>query len=138
MTNFGDGAMSQGVVSEAFIFAADYQAPIVFVVDRTGNRAAFAPKHILNFWLSKDLSANWGIGGGGRFVSDQFIAEDNAFAIDGVMTFDAMVYYDFGMARLRLNLRNLTNREYYLRGFGAASVIPAPPFTAYLGVDFRL
>ncbi len=119
-------------------FLVSVNPPIVFVVDRTGNRAAFAPKHILNFWLSKDLSENWGIGGGGRFVSDQFIAEDNAFAIDAVMTFDAMVYYDFGMARLRLNLRNLTNREYYLRGFGATSVIPAPPFTAYLGVDFRL
>jgi len=55
-----------------------------------------------------------------------------------MMTFDAMAYYDFGMARLRLNLKNLTNREYFLRGFGATSVIPAPPFTAYLGVDFRL
>jgi len=36
LTNFGDGAMSQGVVSEAFIFAADYQAPIVFVVENNG------------------------------------------------------------------------------------------------------
>ena len=119
-------------------FLVSVNPPILFVVDRTGNRAAFAPKHILNFWLSKDLSEHWGIGGGGRFVSDQFIAEDNALAIDGMMTFDAMAYYDFGMARLRLNLKNLTNREYFLRGFGATSVIPAPPFTAYLGVDFRL
>lgn len=36
LTNFGDGAMSQGVVSEAMIFAATFKAPIVFVVENNG------------------------------------------------------------------------------------------------------
>ncbi len=36
VTNFGDGASSQGVVAEAFNFAAVYKAPIVFIVESNG------------------------------------------------------------------------------------------------------
>ncbi len=36
LTNFGDGAMSQGVVSESFIFAATFKAPIVFMLENNG------------------------------------------------------------------------------------------------------
>lgn len=36
LTNFGDGAMSQGAVNEAFNFAAVSKAPIVFVCENNG------------------------------------------------------------------------------------------------------
>ncbi|MGI9014324.1 MAG: pyruvate dehydrogenase (acetyl-transferring) E1 component subunit alpha [Phycisphaerales bacterium] len=36
LVNFGDGASSQGVVSEAFNFAAVYQSPVVFVLENNG------------------------------------------------------------------------------------------------------
>jgi len=36
VTNFGDGAISQGAVNEAFNFAAVYKSPIVFVVENNG------------------------------------------------------------------------------------------------------
>jgi pyruvate dehydrogenase E1 component alpha subunit len=36
MTNFGDGAMSQGVVAEAFNFASVNAAPVVFVCENNG------------------------------------------------------------------------------------------------------
>ena len=36
LTNFGDGAISQGGVSEGFNFAAVYKAPVVFVVENNG------------------------------------------------------------------------------------------------------
>ena len=112
--------------------------PAVVVFDRSGNDPAFAPKHILNFWLSHDFASNWGIGGGGRYVSNQFIAEDNVFALDGVLTFDAMIFYRTGAVQLRLNVKNLTDREYFLRGFGGTSVIPAPPISAFFSVDVKM
>ncbi|HSF18836.1 MAG TPA: TonB-dependent siderophore receptor [Vicinamibacteria bacterium] len=111
--------------------------PTFELFDRSGNRPAFAPKHVLNFWLSKEFG-NWGVGGGGRYLSSQFIAENNEFSLDSVMTFDATVFYDLGGVRLRLNIKNLTDEEYYLRGFGGNSVIPAPPFGAYFGFDWTL
>lgn len=36
VTNFGDGASSQGVVAESFNFAAVYKAPVVFVIENNG------------------------------------------------------------------------------------------------------
>lgn len=36
MTNFGDGALSQGTVAEAFNFAAVYCAPVVFMLENNG------------------------------------------------------------------------------------------------------
>ena len=36
LTNFGDGAISEGAVSEAFNFAAVYKSPVVFVVENNG------------------------------------------------------------------------------------------------------
>ena len=75
--------------------------------------------------------------GGARYLADQFIAEDNEFVIDGVLTFDAMASYAFRDLRLDLNLKNLTNREYNQRGVGDSSVTPADPFTVYFGVVYR-
>jgi len=36
VTNFGDGASSQGIVAESFNFAAVYKAPIIFIVESNG------------------------------------------------------------------------------------------------------
>jgi iron complex outermembrane receptor protein len=110
--------------------------PIRF--DRSGNRTAFAPKHIMNFWVLKDFSNGFGIGGGPRYVSDQFISEDNSFAINGYLTWDAVVYYDWSQWRLSLNFKNLSDKDYEIRGFGSSSVIPADPFSIYGGIEFKL
>lgn len=112
--------------------------PAFAIVDYSGNTPAFAPKHIFNFWVSHDFASNWGVGGGGRYVSDQYIAENNVLALDGVVTFDAMVFYEIGVTRLRLNVKNLTDRQYFLRGFGSTSVIPAPPISAFFSVDVQM
>jgi len=114
-----------------------FTGPFFEVIDRSGNRPAFAPEHIFNAWISKDLGRDFLVGGGARYLADQFIAEDNEFVIDGVLTFDAMASYSFRDLRLDLNLKNLTNREYNQRGFGDSSVTPADPFTVYFGVIYR-
>jgi iron complex outermembrane receptor protein len=104
------------------------------LVDRSGNRPAFAPSHVFNLWLDKEYRA-FSLGGGARYLSRQFIAEDNAFAIDDALTFDATLGYRRGNWRLSLNLRNLTGTAYETRGFGSHSVIPGDPFALYLGLD---
>jgi len=107
-------------------------------VDRSGNTPAFAPQHILNLWATRTFKNGFGIGGGPRYVSDQFISEDNVFKIDRYLTWDAAVFYDLDRCRFSLNFKNLTDREYETRGFGSTSVLPADPFAVYAGVDFRL
>jgi iron complex outermembrane receptor protein len=112
--------------------------PSFVVLDRTGNQAAFAPKHIFNLWVLHDVTKKIKIGAGPRYVSSQFIAEDNVFEIDGYLTIDAYAAYLWDNWRFSVNLRNLTDKEYLTRGFGSTSVIPADPISVYFGVDFRL
>jgi catecholate siderophore receptor len=107
-------------------------------VDRTGNTPAFAPEHILNLWVTKEWENGFGAAVGPRFVSSQFIAEDNAFEIDGYATLDAAVFYDLDRWRFSVNFRNITDTAYELRGFGTTSVTPADPAAVYVGVDFKL
>ncbi|HET9482044.1 MAG TPA: TonB-dependent siderophore receptor [Candidatus Polarisedimenticolia bacterium] len=111
--------------------------PIFATLDRSGNTPSFAPEHILNFWVSQKFENGFGVGGGARYLSDQYIAEDNAFAIDEYVTVDAAVYYTTGPWDLSLNFWNLTDREYETRGFGSTSVIPAAPFSVFGGVQYR-
>lgn len=112
--------------------------PFFGIVDRTGNDPAFAPRHILNAWVTKTFRNGIGVGGGPRYVSSQFIDEDNAFKIDGYVTLDAVGFYDYKHWRFALNFKNLTDTKYETRGFGPFSVIPASPFAIYGSIDFRL
>lgn len=124
--------------SEQVIIGIDpFFRPIFGTVDRTGNRPTFAPRHIFNAWVSRSIARTLVVGGGARYVSNQFIAEDNGFVIDGVLTFDAMASYAFRDLVLELNIKNLTNREYDRRGFGDNSITPADPITVYFGVGYR-
>lgn len=114
-----------------------FQPPVSFTLDHSGNTPAFAPEHIANLWVTQRLPAGFGLGFGGRYVSEQFIAENNAFAIDDYFTLDAAVYYDRGPWQLNLNFKNLTDEEYLTRGFGGSSVIPAPGFATYAGFHYN-
>ena len=111
--------------------------PIFATVDRSGNTPTFAPRHIANLWVSRQFDSGLGLGGGARYVSGQFIAEDNLFSIDGYVTYDAAVTWTKGEWGLSLNLKNLTGREYETRGFGSTSVLPAAGFAAYGGIQRR-
>jgi iron complex outermembrane receptor protein len=100
------------------------------VVDWSGNVPAFAPRHLFSLWTVK-RAGPVSVGVGGRYVGRQFIAEDNAFAVDAHLVLDAMASYRFRRATLSVNARNLTGREYETRGFGRTAVIPADPFAVY-------
>lgn len=106
-------------------------------IDRSGNTPAFAPEHLVNIWVSQRFGNGWGFGAGARFVSEQFIAEDNQFAIDDYLLFDAALYYTIDRWELSLNFQNITDEDYETRGFGSSSVIPANPFSVHAGFNYR-
>ena len=66
------------------------------------------------------------------------MAEDNVYEIDSALTLDCGLTYRQGPALLRLNLKNVTGSEYETRGFGAASVIPAAPFSFKATLGYSL
>jgi TonB-dependent siderophore receptor len=112
--------------------------PIFGTVDRSGNTPAFAPKNLATLWVGYNFRGGLGIAGGARYVGTQYIAEDNAFALSSYTVVDATVSYRFKTVKLFLNLRNLTDTEYEVRGFRNTSVTPATPFAAYAGLSLNL
>jgi TonB-dependent siderophore receptor len=107
-------------------------------IDRSGNVPAFAPEHMANLWVSKRFGNGFGLAGGGRYLSEQFIDEDNVFEAEASVTLDAALFYEWSDWRVNLNLKNLTDEEYFTRGFGSNSVIPAEGFALYGGVEYRV
>ncbi len=89
-------------------------------------------------WTAKGFHNGFELGVGARYVSDQFIAEDNQFKIDGVLTFDASISYTYKQMKFRMNAKDLTDRKYATRGFGATSVIPSEPFGMYCAFEINL
>ena len=111
--------------------------PFTFgTVDRAGNRAPFAPRHIFSVWTSRQFSRGFGIGVGSRYVSGQFIAPNNVFELDDYLVFDAVASYGVRNWKISLNFKNLSNRDYAMRGFGANSVIPADGFGVFATLTF--
>lgn len=112
--------------------------PAFATVDRSGNRPAFAPEHLANLWVSRRFANGLGAGIGGRYLSEQFIAEDNAFELEDTFTLSAALFYDLGDWSLGLHLDNLTDEEHFTRGFGSTSVIPAAGLTVQGNVAYRI
>ncbi len=108
------------------------------LVDRSGNRAAFSPRHIFNGWTAREFDNGLEFGIGARYVASQFIAEGNQFQIRDVLTLDASVSYAYRKMKFRINAKNLTNQEYETRGFGSTSIIPANPFGMYCAFEINL
>lgn len=108
--------------------------PVTF--DRSGNRPAFAPEHLLNFWGSKTFTNGLAIGVGGRYIGEQFIAEDNSFTAPDSFVLSASAAYAWDRYRLSVNVENATDTRYLWRGFGSQSVTPAAPVAAFLRLGY--
>jgi TonB-dependent siderophore receptor len=111
--------------------------PVFLTFDRSGNAPAFAPEHLARLWVSHGFGGGFGLAAGARYVGEQFVAEDNAFALDDALLLDAAISWDRGPQRFSLNFKNLADEEYETRGFGGSSVIPAPGFSVVGSVGFR-
>jgi outer membrane receptor protein involved in Fe transport len=92
----------------------------------------------LNLWASKRIGRGLSLGLGARYVSDQFIAENNEFTIAGYFLLDAMASYRRGRFKGSVFLKNITDEEYVTRGFGSSAVIPASPFAVYGRIEVGL
>ena len=66
----------------------------------------------------------------------QVIAPDNGFELDDYLVFDAVASYGLGNWKVSVNFKNLSNRDYAVRGFGANSVIPADGFGVFATLTF--
>lgn len=101
------------------------------ILDHSGNTPAFAPENIANLWSIKEFANGLSLSGGLRYISSQFIAEDNQFELDSTTTLDLAAAYGWQNWKVRLNLKNVTDEEYFTRGNDGVSVTPVAGFGAF-------
>jgi iron complex outermembrane receptor protein len=108
------------------------------LADFSGNMPSFIPAHILNIWITKEFINGMGFGFGMRYISNQYVHVDNNFELDEYVTFDASLFYKFTKGGWHINVKNLTNTQYFTRGLGPYSLIPAGLSSLYVSVYFAL
>lgn len=115
--------------------------------NNVGNRLVNAPTNMGSLYLSHTLRFSWlpgelRIGGGGRYVGTRAGDPENSFIMPAYTVADAYVAWDNTLigkhSQLKLNVKNLFNREYYESSAGNLRVIEGEPRTLYLqaAVDF--
>ena len=111
--------------------------PVYGTLDRSGNVSPFAPKHLFSIRGRLDLGSGFLASAGLRANSEQYIAEDNAFAIPGATFVDASLSYSRGAARVSVIGDNLFDEDTFTRGFASYSVLPVAPRRVSVRLDLR-
>lgn len=98
------------------------------------NRAALTPQNSANVWLMHNLGGGFSVGGGLNYVGDRYTSADNLVTLDSYLTADAVAMYQSKRYDIALNLKNITDKEYFISGHGTSNNLNAPgaPRTAEL------
>lgn len=124
---------------------------VLNTVDGTaGSIPANTPKDTFNLWTTYDIDSTWQIGGGAFYMSPRFAANSgisstlpqgniDLVSVPGYTRWDATLAYHQQKYDIRLNILNLTNKDYYdalIPSDGGRSV-PGIGRTALLTATYR-
>lgn len=104
-----------------------------------GERLGNVPLHMARLWLTYDQGGpreGWGGGAGLRYVSTNTAQFDNT-KLPAYTVFDMGLWYKLKTVKLRLNIDNLSDKEYYARAHSQAMVHPGAPRTVTASASFQ-
>ena len=102
----------------------------------SGNVLPNTPKHSATLWSTYRIDKSWEVGGGAVYSSERLVNNANTAIIDGYTRFDATVAYLTKQYDLRLNLQNLTDKEYFDVASGGRAT-PATGRTVLATLTYR-
>lgn len=111
------------------------------VLDGTqGKELANTPKNTAILWTSYHLTPEWEIGGGATLLSSVYAANTNLSEASGCICYDATVAYHHPKYDLRLNVLNLTDKDYIASAqpSDVGRYVPGVGRTALATATFRL
>ena len=80
---------------------------------RDGNVLPNTPKHSATLWSAYRIGHGWEIGGGAVYSSSRLLNNANSAKVGGYTRYDATLAYLTKKYDVRLNLQNLTDKEYF-------------------------
>lgn len=101
-----------------------------------GNVLPNTPRHSASLWSTYRIGKAWEIGGGAVYSSERLVNNANTAVVDGYTRFDATVAYLTKQYDLRLNMQNLTDKQYFDVASGGRAT-PATGRTVMATVTYR-
>lgn len=132
--DLGDGLSLQGGVTllDARVTrsnntTAPAVTPAVTATALEGKRAANAPELMATLWTMKKINDQWRVGLGIRHQSESYASTTNAVELRSYTVLDAGLYHERGPWSLALNIRNLTDKNYYESSTNDLGILPGAP-----------
>ena len=119
-------------MTESLARASSSQLPVVSVPS-LGKVPSLTPRHSAFIWGMKDLGAFMGgglsVGGGLNYVDERFTSLTNLVTLPSYLTADLAARYQRGPVEVSANLKNLTNRHYFVSSHGSNDnlILPGAP-----------
>ena len=96
-----------------------------------GKRPTGVPRHSASAWAAYDLPAGLRIGAGITYRDFIYFDQLNTQRLPSYLLGDAMLGYRLGLVDLQLNVRNITDREWFRNGMNSGAM-PGEPRTVLL------
>jgi TonB-dependent siderophore receptor len=94
-----------------------------------GRIPSFVPRHTESFWGIYDLTRQWRVALGQRYMGRAPVNNFNYVVMGGYTTWDAAIFYRRSKAEYSVNLNNFTNKERYIvSSINDYLVYPGRPF----------
>jgi iron complex outermembrane recepter protein len=105
-----------------------------------GNRPTGIPGHLVNFWTTYEIQEGplkgLGVGGGFNYKDSVAINQQNTSIIPSYITMDLVVFYHWKFVEAQVNMKNLTDANWYRNGVNSGA-LPGDPFGVYGTIRLR-
>ncbi|SCX56884.1 TonB-dependent siderophore receptor [Variovorax sp. EL159] len=119
-------AYLDGRMVKSLATVSSLQLPVGAALPVQGKVAALTPRHSAFVWLMKDLGNGLSAGGGVNYVASRYASLSNLVTLPGYVTADLAASYKTERYELSVNLKNLTNKKYYVSGHGSVDNLIMP------------
>jgi iron complex outermembrane receptor protein len=101
-----------------------------------GKKATGVPRHSASLWSAYELTSAFRVGAGATYRHSIFFDQLNTQTIPSYLTVDGLLGYHWSHLDLQLNVRNITNREYFRNGVNVGA-FPGEPRNVTLTARFN-
>jgi len=113
------------------------QLPVGAPIAVQGQVPALTPRHSAFLWAVKELGEGFSAGGGLSYMAERYASLSNRVVLPAYVVADLMARYDAGAWGVTVNLKNATNRTYYVSAHGSVDNLILPGAPRQLQVTLR-
>ena len=131
--SYMDGKMVQSVAR------VNTQQLPVQSVSALGQVPSLTPRHTAFLWGMKTFDGGFKAGGGLSYVGERFTSLSNAVTLPSYLTADLAASYSAAQYEIGVNLKNVTNKKYYVSSHGSVDnlILPGAPRELQVALKYK-